>query len=280
MNACEDKELLLQGLLDGELDAANTLSLEAHLRACPGCAQTLERLHSLRARLRTPGVRFTAPAQLPGRIQTAIAAARTEAAAASAVRPLDEHLPTADGSVSGNRVWPAPPRLPRKAAWWAWGSSVTALAASLVIALLIYLPPRALTDELVAAHIRSLLATHLTDVATSDRHTVKPWFAGKVDFSPAVIELADEGFPLVGGRLDYLHDRVVAALVYKRRQHIINVFVWPASGAALPRSAELQRDGYNVVGWHANGLQFWAVSDLNPSELQQLRAAFLRTRGE
>jgi anti-sigma factor RsiW len=319
VSACPDKELLLHGLLDGELDAANTLSFEAHLGECAACAAEFKRLQALRSRLRIPGVAFEAPAALRARIAAVVGtealgratdsagvvvldrdvrvASRDAAtgglavtAADRQVRVVDESASPAVSTLAGRATVGSKPGMRagvpagarssglqrgRKPLFaWAWAGSVTALAASLAFVLFVHVPRSNITDELVAGHVRSLLASHLVDVVTSDRHVVKPWFAGKVDFAPPVLELTDQGFPLVGGRLDYIHGRVVAAVVYRRRQHIINVFVWPAgAGPALAGTA--RHDGYNVASWSQGGLDLWAVSDVDPADLQQLRAAFV-----
>jgi anti-sigma factor RsiW len=124
-------------------------------------------------------------------------------------------------------------------------------------------------QDVVVNHVRSLLADHLTDVASSDRHTVKPWFAGKLDFAPSVVDLSAEGFPLVGGRLDYLEHRPVAALVYGRRKHTINLFIWPSEHASGGAPQSTTNQGYQIAHWHEAGTTYWAISDLNSGELRQ-----------
>ncbi|MDB5694228.1 MAG: hypothetical protein JWO81_3291, partial [Alphaproteobacteria bacterium] len=132
----------------------------------------------------------------------------------------------------------------------------------------------AMQDQLVASHVRSLLASHLTDVATSNRHVVKPWFNGRIDFAPPVVELAGQGFPLVGGRLDYLDGRVVPALVYRRNLHVINLFVRPKDRFASPLGFAARKNGYSLVRWTDGGLEYWAVSDIEPADLDSFHRAF------
>jgi len=154
---------------------------------------------------------------------------------------------------------------------WIAAGSALALAASLTLFVAVPLRGPDLENELVSGHVRSLLADHLTDIKTSDQHVVKPWFAGKLDFSPPVVDLASSGFPLVGGRLEYLSGRVMAALVFRRGEHSINLFIAPGAnkGPTAPRSDTLSRDGYHILHWTAGGMNFWAVSDLNAAELHE-----------
>jgi anti-sigma factor RsiW len=157
------------------------------------------------------------------------------------------------------------------------GLAAVATGIAAAVALFLALPQvlyHGTQDELVASHVRSLLASHLTDVQNSDQHVVKPWFNGKIDFVPPVPELKADGFPLAGGRLDYVDNKVIAAIVYHRRLHPINLFVRPVAATTLPFAYADQQDGYNILRWRKNGLEFWAVSDLNPKELKQFRDCY------
>ena len=155
---------------------------------------------------------------------------------------------------------------------------MTAIAASIAVvavagvmlAMMLRAPAanETLAQEVVSSHIRSLMANHLTDVSSTDQHNVKPWFNGKVDFSPPVKDLAGQGFPLIGGRLDYLGGRPVAALLYHRRRHIINLFIWPSLHSdSGPKT--IATKGYNLIHWTRSGITYWAVSDLNENELSE-----------
>jgi anti-sigma factor RsiW len=172
---------------------------------------------------------------------------------------------------------------PRRRGWWqglAWFGTGAATAWGLALVLLatpVAPSSDALAEAVTGNHVRSLMAAHLADVPSTDQHTVKPWFAGKLDFSPPVVDLADEGFPLAGGRLDYLDGRTVAALVYRAGPHVINLFVWPAAEGKAMAPVFSTRQGYQLAHWSQGGMQAWAVSDLNAVELRNF-AALLRER--
>lgn len=253
MTSCPERTTALHALLDGELDALASIALEEHLRTCPGCRQELERLEQLRDMIRRSDLREPAPPQLLARIE-AIA--------------------------SENKVRMP---VPRRALWpvGLGSGALGALAASLALLLIIpqFAEPN-LSDELIDSHIRSLQSNHLIDVATSDRHVVKPWFNGRIDFAPTVIDLALQGFPLVGGRLDVIDRHTVAVIVYRRRLHSINVFVRPVSGLHTSAAISVRKDTYSLVSWASGGLEYWAVSDVELAELRQFRATFLNEAGQ
>ena len=244
-----DKVLLVQAELDGELGAAEAASLAAHRAECPVCQAAAVEFAQARALIRDD-LYQPVPEDMRHRVMAAIAAAQPPRPAMSAAA-----MPTAPGS------W-------RR--WWSNGASFgLGAACAAALALLMVLPAAepGLTEQVVAGHIRALQPGHLADVASDDRHTVKPWFDGRIDFAPPVKDLAAVRFPLTGGRLDYLNGRPVAALVYQRDKHVIDLFVWPAGGETSPQTAE--RQGYNIVHWSQNGMAFWAVSDLETAQLKQ-----------
>ena len=238
---CEQSSSRLQAYFDGELDVTHSLEVEEHLHVCAECSRSYDGLRALRQSLRRDDLRYQPPAGLEARIKSAV---RSEA---------------------GERS---------KRFSWRW----LVPACSAVILLIVfagYLLTRSSTDDLVAGeivsrHVRSLMTSgHLIDVPSEDPHTVKPWFDGKLDFSPPVKDLTSAGFALIGGRLDYIANRPVAALIYQRRKHQINVFIWPSAGGDAKPAAEV-RQGYNLIHWTKSGMTYWAVSDLNLAELQEL----------
>ena len=252
--SCKLTQRFVPGYLDGELDLSRTIEMETHLQTCGECAGELERLQALRAALQRGALACAAPAGLRERIQSSLSA------------------PTPGETPKRASGWPAMQFLrPLLLLRWAGAFAVLALCAVTAWQLLPGLRgttnDQRLAAEVFASHVRSLEANHLMDVASTDQHTVKPWFDGKLDFSPPVEDLASDGFPLVGGRLDYLEGRQVAALVYQRRKHFINVFVWPGA----PGSSSIQiiepRQGYNMMRWSRGGFQFWAISDVNAQDL-------------
>jgi anti-sigma factor RsiW len=244
---CSELRPLLHGYMDGELDLVRHVEIEEHLRTCDACSQIYQAQLALRSALQSDELYFRAPAGLERKIRTA------------ALRPE-------------RWSWVPGLQLP--------GWLGAAMAAAAVVVLAFFVSPMLsrrsqadrIAEDVVSAHIRSLMPGHLTDVPSSENHTVKPWFAGKLDFSPPVADLAAEGFPLVGGRLDYAADRPVAALVYRRGKHFINLFVWPSASAHESVEAADVRQGYNLLFWTRGQTNFWAISDVNRAELRQFTA--------
>ena len=239
---------LLEAYLDGELDLVRSLEMERHLSECEPCSAALRRQRALRSALAQPSLYHERPKGLENRVRAA----------------LGKDSKDAKDSQSGAR------------GGWRWQAVAASLPVIATLAWALVVIPRAPSEdelarqEVVSAHVRSLMAEHLTDVASSDRHTVKPWFNGKLDFSPEVKDLAGDGYPLVGGRLDYIGRRGVAALVYQRGSHPVNVFIWPEAETGGGGDGEWSVRGYNVIRWRRAGMRYWAVSDLNLPELREL----------
>jgi anti-sigma factor RsiW len=246
---CNETRRLLEAAVDRELDLVRQVAVEEHLRTCSDCARLAEKLRARRAALQENLPRFAAPPALREKIRQSIGASAASPAPAT----------------RANIVFPD------------W--SIGAWAAALVVALTLGFTwggARArrdlLVDDAIADHVRSLQAGHLMDVASTDQHTVKPWFAGKIDFSPPVVDLAAAGFPLAGGRLERLDGHPAAALVFHRRQHAINLFVWSAAPAAGER--QFAARGFNLVAWSQADLNFLAVSEIPAAELADFATAY------
>ena len=247
--ACEQTRTLLHGYLDGELDAMRSAEFEQHLETCTQCAAQLEAQEGLRSSLKSAQLYETAPAGLARKVARQIDATRHSAE---------------------RTAW-----LP---AWWRTLALATAAVfVGAVTSFFAYQtlrpnskPQTAIIAEAIDAHIRSLQPAHLTDVESTDQHTVKPWFDGKLDYIPPVKDQAENGFPLIGGRLDALGGRSVAALVYGRRKHLINVFVWPPTDNEVQRPQSGSHNGYQWIYWKQDGLEFCAVSDVSEGDLRVL----------
>ena len=247
---CEEAEVLLHALLDDELDAGHARDVETHVAGCRRCAAQLRDYRDMRGALAGANLRFEAPEDLRRRI--------------------DARLPR-----------PAAARTDRRTLLkgFAFGTALSSvIAASLVIAVMRTDQDTRIASEVVSAHLRSLQAEHLTDVLSSDQHTVKPWFNGRLDVAPPVVDLTAQGFTLIGGRLDYIDGKAVAALVYRRRIHVINLFIAQASGSERHTAALETVQGFNIRRWSDQGFTLWAISDLNADELEDFGRKFEATQ--
>ncbi|HEU0085266.1 MAG TPA: anti-sigma factor [Bradyrhizobium sp.] len=241
---CDEAEILLHALLDGELDAGHAREVEAHIASCPRCAAQLQSLRDMHKALSEVDLHYTAPPALRRRIEAALPQPR---------------LTSRRSLLQG----------------FAFGSAVSALAATGLVAIVLRNDDeQRIQAQVVSAHIRSLQPGHLTDVVSTDQHTVKPWFNGKLDVAPPVIDLTAQGFTLVGGRLDSIDARALGAVVYRRRSHVINLFVGQAASAERHAARTETVQGFNIRRWSERGLNYWAVSDVSADELAEFGEKF------
>ena len=242
---CHDAQSCLPGYLDGELDALTSIQYEQHVHECSACSNALAEQKALQSAMKADALYYKAPDNLRSRLHLALRPGR------------------------GRRF---------RSVAWRWLAVAACLLVSATLGSLLtqwLLAPSKqarLAEEIVACHIRSLQLdqVRLVDVKSSDRHEVKPWFDGKLDFSPRVIDLAQQGFPLRGGRLDYVDGRPIAVLVYQRRKHVINVFVWPDAAQPDTQPTMQTRQGYHLFVFTRAGMSFWVVSDLESNELAEM----------
>jgi anti-sigma factor RsiW len=236
---CDEAEILLHALIDGELDAGHAREVEDHIAGCPACTGSLADYREMSKAVAGADLRYTAPPLLRKRIEAALPQAQAQ-------------MPNRRAVLRG----------------FAMGSAVSAIAATGLVAIVLRNDDaQRIESEVVSAHLRSLQAGHLTDVISTDQHTVKPWFNGKLDLAPPVVDLTAQGFTLIGGRLDYVDARPIGAIVYRRRAHVINLFVAQTSSTER-RPAKIETiQGFNIRSWGDRGLNYWAVSDIAADEL-------------
>ena len=239
---------LIEAYIDQELDAAGQAEVEQHVATCPDCSETCAILRKQKAGIKLAAPYYSAPEGLQQAIRSELRGVGTEV-----IKPIST-------------------------ARWRW----FATAASLLLAASVSWnvvqwrqagSENSVAENVLSDHLRSLLGAHLIDVASSDQHTVKPWFAGQLDYSPDVRDLEAQGFPLAGGRLEYLAGRRVAALVYRRRLHVINLFIWPGKSGSS-REGRISANGYNLVHWTTGAMTYWAVSDVSAEELETFRMLY------
>jgi anti-sigma factor RsiW len=251
---CDEAKILLHALIDGELDAGHAREVEEHIAGCASCAAELAASREMSKAVADADLRYTAPSTLRRRIEASL--------------PQTAAPPSRRAVLRG----------------FAFGSAVSAIAATGLVAIVLRQDDeQRMLSDVVSAHLRSLQAGHLTDVISTDQHTVKPWFNGKIDVAPPVIDLTALGFTLVGGRLDYVDARPIGAVVYRRRQHVINLFVAQTTSMEHRAARTENFQGFNIRYWSDRGLNFWAVSDLGADELAEFSDKFeaaMRTNAE
>jgi anti-sigma factor RsiW len=243
---CAECRTVMHAYIDDELDIPTSALVVEHIADCKECDGAYAQALALRTGIRSHATRFDVPAALASRVHAAIA-----------------------GQSHDHR---------QRLKWWTWLNAGASFACAAVLAYSLVLyqaaPSRTerLAEEIANSHTRSLMVDHLTDVASSDQHTVKPWFTGKLPYSPPVVDLAQQDFALIGARLDYIGAQAVAALVYKRRGHLVNLYVWPDTGSKAEAGESSTDRGYQQVRWLGAGMRFWAISDINARELQEFQA--------
>jgi anti-sigma factor RsiW len=241
---CDEAEILLHALMDGELDAGHAREVEDHLAGCARCAAQLASYREMSNSVARAGLGYTAPPALRRRIEATLPEVRA---------------PNRRAVLRG----------------FAMGSAVSAIAATGLVAIVLRSDDKArIKSEIVSAHLRSLQAGHLTDVVSTDQHTVKPWFSGKLDVAPPVVDLTAQGFMLIGGRLDYVDAHAIGAIVYRRRLHVINLFVAQTASTEHRPARTESFQGFNIRSWSEGGLHYWAVSDLAADELAEFAEKF------